>query len=151
MGITHLSTLRNQDLRLNSYLMLIWMDPAILIHDDYPDQVIRPDWDWIPQIYAQMLLKLYRFSGVFFLLGNDVSFNSWILDPVFVPKGLSVFPFVDQSQQMLVLWNQMCSMLNTHRAFHEAHRKLLSSKDSDCTTLSVTKSYIYVFFVQDNV
>uniref|UniRef100_A0A915DS17 Uncharacterized protein n=1 Tax=Ditylenchus dipsaci TaxID=166011 RepID=A0A915DS17_9BILA len=70
MGITHLSTLgaqvnnaKNPDSKFNSYLLLTWMDPETLVRNDYPvDNLTTPDFSKIPRLYAQLLLKLYRFS-----------------------------------------------------------------------------------------
>lgn len=65
MGITHLSTLKSTDLKFNSYLLLTWMDPETLIKHDYPvENLTTPDFSKIPRHYAQLLLKLYRFSGI---------------------------------------------------------------------------------------
>ena len=64
MGITHLSTLKSADAKYNSYLLLTWMDPETLVNNDYPvDSLTTPDFTNIPRIYAQLLLKLYRFAG----------------------------------------------------------------------------------------
>ncbi|KAI1715222.1 KICSTOR complex protein SZT2 [Ditylenchus destructor] len=88
MGITHLKT---------------------LVRNDYPvDNLETPDFSKIPRLYAQLLLKLYRFS-----------------DPAFVAKNLSAAPFEDQTQQMLTLREDVRSMLNDHREFQEIHKKLI--------------------------
>uniref|UniRef100_A0A183C3E2 SH2 domain-containing protein n=1 Tax=Globodera pallida TaxID=36090 RepID=A0A183C3E2_GLOPA len=108
MGITHLSTLKSADARLNSYMLLTWMDPETLVNNDYPvDSLTTPDFSNIPRIYAQLLLKLYRFA-----------------DPAFVAKGISPWVFEDQTQQMLALREDVRSMLNDHRLFTEVHNAL---------------------------
>ncbi|KAI1712494.1 KICSTOR complex protein SZT2 [Ditylenchus destructor] len=110
MGITHLSTLKSADAKFNSYLLLTWMDPETLVRNDYPvDNLETPDFSKIPRLYAQMLLKLYRFS-----------------DPAFVAKNLNPSPFEDQTQQMLTLREDVRAMLNDHREFQEIHKKLIS-------------------------
>lgn len=64
MGITHLSTLKSSDSRFNSYLLLAWMDPETLVHNDYPVEVLNtPDFSKLPKRYALLLLKLYRYAG----------------------------------------------------------------------------------------
>lgn len=111
MGITHLSTLKSAagDARLtNSYMLLTWMDPETLVNNDYPVAALHtPDFSNIPRIYAQLLLKLYRFA-----------------DPAFVAKGISACPFEDQTRQMLALREGVRSMLNDHRLFTEVHAAL---------------------------
>lgn len=67
MGVTHLSTLKSADMKFNSYLLLTWMDPETLVHNDYPiDNLTTPDFSKLPPLYSQFLLKLYRFTGNIF-------------------------------------------------------------------------------------
>jgi len=50
----------------------------------------------------------------------------WSLDPAFVAKGISVYPFEDQTQQMLALREDIRATLNDHRLFQEMHSVLMS-------------------------
>lgn len=131
MGITHLSTLKSSDLKFNSYLLLTWMDPETLVRNEYPiENLTTPDFSKLPRLYSQFLLKLYRFTGIFFVWFVVFIFIFLIIDPAFVAKNLNAYPFEDQTQQMLTLREDVRSMLNDQRLFQEIHKQLLNKRST---------------------
>ena len=66
MQITHLSTLKSAEPKVNFYQLLIWRDPELLITHDYPpDNIKSADISKIPKKFARMFLKIYRHTGKF--------------------------------------------------------------------------------------
>ncbi|CAD5211766.1 unnamed protein product [Bursaphelenchus okinawaensis] len=132
MGITHLNTLKNSD--YNTYLSLTWQNPETLVRNDYPpDDVKYPDFSKIPKKYAQLLLKLYRFS-----------------DSAFVAKNFSADPFEDQTQQMLTLREDVRAKLNDHRLFDEIHKRLMNGNGElkEDALIRITSRSHHAHFVQ---
>ncbi|CAD5216067.1 unnamed protein product [Bursaphelenchus xylophilus] len=134
MGVTHLSTLKTNETKYNSYLLLTWLDPETLVRNEYPpDDLKTPDFSKIPRKYAQLLLKLYRFS-----------------DSAFVAKNFSADPFEDQTQQMLTLRDDVRAKLNDHRLFDEIHRSLINghSELREDGLVRITSRSHHAHFVQ---
>uniref|UniRef100_A0A914YD68 Uncharacterized protein n=1 Tax=Panagrolaimus superbus TaxID=310955 RepID=A0A914YD68_9BILA len=123
MQITHLSTLKSIDPKVNFYQLLTWRDPELLITHDYPPENIKTaDFAKIPKKYARMFLKIYRFS-----------------DPSYVLKQNTTAKFDDQIAQMLSMREEIKEMLSDFQLFGHYHNLFLnpnlhqksSNKNSD--------------------